>query len=779
MRAAPEKENPGAEPGLPNSIGDANGKLDCAAEPAVSQPGREAGNKVLIRQSHDQPGLIRWTRFASVTDTRGTEQVSTWEAFVEMLRNSPPRAATKDGLPLLKLATFSGPRSSATVAEVFGLEGDHDAGTMSAGEAIQRLERHGIRAVVHSTPNSTPERPRWRVLAPLSRSHPPAERARLAARLNGALDGALAPESFTPPQVFYYGAIEGRGYDCAATFDAPDEGACVDELHELDQVAAWPPGQAGNKPPAPAVATAEPGNIYLPPGTVADLRDALSRIPSDDRDLWVRFCLALKPCGQQGWDLWDEWSRKSAKYDPVDAARVWHTAKPRGEVNYESIFAVAEAEYGWVNPLAGGAVQMVEIDRPPPRIVEVDPRDADKPLPPLPFVVEGAIPCGQVTLLGAHGGTGKSFVALTLACHVALGRDFGHLRVLRPRSAVFVSLEDGREVLLYRLRAICDAYGFDAADLARRLSLLDATEAGALAEAARVEGVERLFDTAALVELRERIPAGGLVVVDNASDGYDANESERRHVRAFIRMLRRDLARDGGAVLLLAHTPKDAARLGRESYSGSTAWHNSARARLALARDGETLTLTVEKLNLGRPPLALTMRVNDEGVPLPDVRLPGIAPVPCDRNVLDAIRQACARGQPVPAARAGARPAGKVIHGLLEGLHRRAEIDAALERLLVSGAVVTREEVTKARHRREILVPAEADAPNALNAPNAALGASRASARTGAPNAPNAHGGYGGIYSAQTFGEPMPDDDTEAATLAPQQGGDADCVGVE
>lgn len=134
---------------------------------------------------------------------------------------------------------------------------------------------------------------------------------------------------------------------------------------------------------APAIeASAAAGTRYLGPTVAKELRDALSRIPSDDRDLWVRFCLALKPCGQQGWDLWDEWSRKSAKYDPVDAARVWHTAKPRGEVNYESIFAVAEAEYGWSNPMrsqpaAPAEVPLVQEEAP----VETVPIDLDVALP--------------------------------------------------------------------------------------------------------------------------------------------------------------------------------------------------------------------------------------------------------------------------------------------------------------------------------------------------------------------------------------------------------------
>ena len=54
------------------------------------------------------------------------------------------------------------------------------------------------------------------------------------------------------------------------------------------------------------------------------------------------------------------------------------------------------------------------------------------------------------------------------------------------------------------------------------------------------------------------------------------------------------------AILLLAHIDKMAARKGGDSsansYSGSTAWHNSARSRLTLIKD----ELLHEKLNVGR-----------------------------------------------------------------------------------------------------------------------------------------------------------------------------------
>lgn len=394
-----------------------------------------------------------------------------------------------------------------------------------------------------------------------------------------------------------------------------------------------------------------------------------------------------------------------------------------------------------------------EAAEPAAAIVEVDPGIVQQPVPAPSFVVESALPCGQVTLLAAHGGSGKSFVALALACHVALGRDLAHLRVPRARPAVVASFEDGREVLLHRLRAVCDAYGFDPALLAQRLRILDCTEAGSLAEEARRDGVNVLEPAPALAALRRHLPDGALVVVDNASDTYGGNENERRHVRAFMRLLRRELVKGDGAVLLLAHAPKDTRGAGRESYSGSTAWHNSARARLSLVRDGDQLTLSVDKLNFGRLPPPLALRVNDRGVPLPDASRPPTAPVPVDANVLDAIRRAAACGQPIRAARVGAYPAGKVLHALLGELHKRAAIEAALDRLLVSGQVVKRVITTPSRNRREVLLPA---ASNASNASNAAFNATPSfDAPLDASNASNgALGGVGDSTRAFDAGPP-------------------------
>lgn len=180
----------------------------------------------------------------------------TWAALVERLQ-TPPSASEKSRLPWLKLARFGALRTfknslrhDANVEEIYGVEGDYDGESVSPAEAIMMLERHVIKALVYTSPSHTDEKPRWRVVAPLSHPHPPSARDAILARLNGALGGILSAESFTLSQSYYFGVVPGLGYQCRPTFDDPTEGSCLDELDELDEIAIGRPRHA------PADATA-------------------------------------------------------------------------------------------------------------------------------------------------------------------------------------------------------------------------------------------------------------------------------------------------------------------------------------------------------------------------------------------------------------------------------------------------------------------------------------------------------------------------------------------
>lgn len=231
------------------------------------------------------------------------------------------------------------------------------------------------------------------------------------------------------------------------------------------------------------------------------------------------------------------------------------------------------------------------------------------PAPPPRWAWEGFLPRGVVSMLGAHGGTGKSTVALMLAVCADLGRPLFGVPVDQG-PALFVSLEDSGHVVRHRLAAICRAWNIDPKTL-HRLRIVDGTSNPELFTA---EGRGSGHVTAVFNELRELVQSGGfsLVVIDNASDAFGADEIQRVQVRAFVRSLATLAADNDAAVLILAHVDKNTSRArkaeGGEGYSGSTAWHNSVRSRLFMSRaeDG-TLTLEHQKNNLGplRDPLCL------------------------------------------------------------------------------------------------------------------------------------------------------------------------------
>lgn len=230
----------------------------------------------------------------------------------------------------------------------------------------------------------------------------------------------------------------------------------------------------------------------------------------------------------------------------------------------------------------------------------------ENPSPEPAFIWAGRIPRGHVTLLGAHGGVGKSMLALQLAVAVCLGSDFLGART-EPGRVLFFSGEDGGPVLRHRLGFIAAHFNASPHRLAKSLTILDATDEPALYREVATFGIRTGEPTPGFNRLAEiiREVQPDLVIVDNASDVFEASENDRASVRGFMRQLRQ-LFPDGSAppaMLLLAHIQKAAVGArGGESYSGSTAWHNSARSRLALTADRDDaarLTLSHDKNNLG------------------------------------------------------------------------------------------------------------------------------------------------------------------------------------
>ena len=260
-----------------------------------------------------------------------------------------------------------------------------------------------------------------------------------------------------------------------------------------------------------------------------------------------------------------------------------------------------------------------EPPKPPPLLKPVSVSDVlTHPSPPPAFIWDGYLPRGEVALFGAHGGTGKSVVALMLAVCAAFGRPLFGIGTI-PCKVVFASLEDGADIVRHRIAGICRSWGIDPVPLEERLRIVDGTEHPELFSAETRGSGET---TASYTELCKLVQSedAGLVLIDNASDAFGGDEIQRRQVRAFMRTLKMMARLTGCSVLLLAHVDKSTSRnrtaVGGEAYSGSTAWHNSARSRLFLTRaEDDTLTLEHQKSNFGKLCEPLTLQWPDGGLP--------------------------------------------------------------------------------------------------------------------------------------------------------------------
>lgn len=512
----------------------------------------------------------------------------------------------------------------------------------------------------------------------------------------------------------------------------------TDDKRAVLEALSRPPGKGGEGNPSPdgAERPVRPAG-EVDEEVIDDLRSALEFLDSDDREEWIRIGYALKTAGEEGRELWLEWSENSPKFDDEIAEKTWEGFEPAA-TDYRAVFAAAQRA-GWVNPgkdspervalefddVSGEGVPKSAADRrergrkllaerdekaaqareekrvareeaflalglpaptaaadlatdttersevqaqedeaprrllldkikgggiPPPARVEaiaqtglltpdeigrikrsaalekylVDITAGGDPFAPLPHCVDKWLPCDEVTMLSGHGGGGKSFVALNLATHVALGLPFGDLATVQT-PVLFFSCEDSTRVLRQRLAKLCGALMLDMNSLAGKLLLFDASDIDPALYRKMVVENEVFTSTPLLREMSTlvRMLDVGLVVIDGASDTFDGEEIRRAEVRTFIRSLRQELARPGRAVLFLAHINKVSAngnnpggRGNSEDYSGSTAWHNSVRSRLSLTNQGANgLQIEHMKANLGEkaPPVEMVWH---EGAPI-------------------------------------------------------------------------------------------------------------------------------------------------------------------
>jgi putative DNA primase/helicase len=78
----------------------------------------------------------------------------------------------------------------------------------------------------------------------------------------------------------------------------------------------------------------------------ARIESALAHIPADHRETWVMAAMGIKhELGEDGFDIWDNWSQQGRSYNAASARSVWKSCRG-GAVSIGSVFHEARAN-GW------------------------------------------------------------------------------------------------------------------------------------------------------------------------------------------------------------------------------------------------------------------------------------------------------------------------------------------------------------------------------------------------------------------------------------------------
>ena len=525
-----------------------------------------------------------WTRFADRAATSKREIAHDWPELAEHIRTSGPFAA-KALCPWLKLATFGDIRSSkgalrnkSNVLSITGVEGDYDGEQMQPAEAVQLLERAGIRAIVYTSPSHTPERPRWRVLAPLSVVHEPVQRSALLSRVNGALGGVLTSESWRLAQSYYYGRVAGQAeYLVLSTFDDPDDGTCVDELDELDEIAIGAPGAVSDDEDGPAN-----------PDPLASACERLGRkLRTGDgrREILKSYIARKSNQGLSGDEIHTLTREAVARFfdaaDPLDWSNVGELITHITEADAGQRARDAAVVGGFVGKLAE-APKAEPVGLPFLDLAALSEASAS-----VCWSVKHLIPSDSIGVMFGGSGTFKSFIALDYALHVAHGlRWMGKKTKKGP--VVYIAAEGGSG-LWKRIKAWHQMQGLNWQDLAGQFYVVPVAldllkKSGAVVEAAQQTGCT---------------PAA--VIVDTMSQTFNGEENSANEVAAYLGALGTAFRALWACVVLVIHHSGHTAT---ERPRGSSAIRSNVDFMIGVFRDEKEMlaTLTWAKQKDGETP---------------------------------------------------------------------------------------------------------------------------------------------------------------------------------
>lgn len=614
-----------------------------------------------------------------------------------------------------------------------------DVDGFAAPEHFEEFQQHIAQwnALVYTTASHTADKPRARAIIELSREVDYDEGIRLGTAVQRLLEAELGPANIQLDASVYRGVqpvyvplrgatthrfrnapldVESFLPDCSSTSPSPSAATVPLTPHAVPGLGV---------PPAHVIAaraTAAPLHaipLAENPVNIARVQAALAQVSADCRyEQWIEILFALHSTRWQCAEtLARVWSMTAPKrYQAAAFASVWRHAKATGGTTIEKLFERAQA-----------ALQMSPSVVPAPSTALRSSGKLALPLkppPPRDYLVGQVLVPGTVAVMAGVGGTAKTTLALQLVVHGALGRQLGAIQIGDFASVLFLAEETTAE-RDRRLGALCTTLSASERSLVEQRVYCEANAGEDLRMTTIAAG--NLFETA----LVDRVIAAtqehqqacgtrvGLIVLDHARLVMAGDPLAADHVTALLRALNRIAVTTNTAVLLLAHSPKSTLSKDTEADAsevfGSGAFVDHTRAAFVLhtMRESERkhfglspdegrkyVSLTVVKSNYG--PSGTQWWFEKEAIPgwqvirlTPALLLPkGQTQAVCavGRRIIQIIKRY--PGQ-LSSRSLRDRYAGKNN----ELAASEGEVRKALERLLATGELISREPTCEERKR--------------------------------------------------------------------------------
>lgn len=280
----------------------------------------------------------------------------------------PREYASIDELPLFSCTQFADDYRNAQNARMtYAIVGDHDAGTMQPQQAAKILLEHGVQAVIYTTRRHRPEKPRFRVVARLTKPVEAKKHLHFVRVLNHLLNGALARESELSHQAWFFGRVKNSEYTFIQT-----EGSPLDFAEGIEFEPSERPCGAGNAS-SDIVRGSLPGApvdnddflSWLTPSPEPPTREAAERIASmlqaacPDPDIggykvWFDHLAMVHSSGHpDAKEIARTWSKQGKMYSKKEFDKTWKSlAIDRPSLLTLGTLHMRATQNGWSDPRA-------------------------------------------------------------------------------------------------------------------------------------------------------------------------------------------------------------------------------------------------------------------------------------------------------------------------------------------------------------------------------------------------------------------------------------------